>query len=138
MCGRTRFGVADASSKMEAQQLSRRLPALMSASRKLHGCFGFDSHLTRLKVLLHHIHVSLSSQLLMVLKAYSDAGQYCQAGCGLEKRRACCCRVLSFDVVVQQEDTVDSIARKLGLPREVLLSANGGTALCTVCCLRCT
>ncbi len=35
-------------------------------------------------------------------------------------------RVLSFEVTVQKDDTVDSIAAKLGLPREVLLSANGG------------
>ena len=35
-------------------------------------------------------------------------------------------RVLSFDVVVQKDDTVDSIAQKLGLPHEVLLAANKG------------
>ena len=38
----------------------------------------------------------------------------------------CCGRVLSFEVTVQKDDTVDSIAGKLGLPRDVLLSANGG------------
>jgi hypothetical protein len=36
--------------------------------------------------------------------------------------------VLSFDVVVQKDESVDSIAQKLGLPRDVLLSANGGRA----------
>ena len=55
-------------------------------------------------------------------------------------RRAwrCCDRVLSFDVVVQKDDTVDSIARKLALPREVLLSANGGPSLSRAlkCCLQ--
>ncbi len=43
-------------------------------------------------------------------------------------------RVLSFEVTVQQDDTVDSIAAKLGLPREVLLSANGGPS-CAVSAL---
>ena len=35
-------------------------------------------------------------------------------------------RVLSFDVIVQKDDTVDSIVQKLAVPREVLLAANGG------------
>ena len=46
-------------------------------------------------------------------------------------------RVLSFDVVVQKDDTVDSIAQKLALPREVLLSANRGQAAAGVAVLRC-
>ena len=47
-----------------------------------------------------------------------------------------CDRVLSFDVVVQKDDTVDSIAAKLGLPRDVLLSANGGPSCSSVLPMR--